>query len=529
MKRRQFIAAAASALAMPSLVRGDTGSVLKYVPGGDLPSLDPIVVPSFETRAHGFMVFDTLYGEAGAAQGYASKPQMVAGHSIDDDGKTWRLTLRDGLMFHDGTRVLARDCVASIRRWSVRDQFGQTVMQRTDALTAPDDRTIVFRLSKPFILLPDALGKFGINMCAMMPERLANTDPFKSVAEVIGSGPFRFKADEQVAGSLHVYERFEHYKPRDSGTADFISGPKIAHFDRIEWHVDPDQASVIAALQTGEVDWDEWPLEDVLPMLRRDSKVTAQRIGSVGWWGLMRPNHLFPPFDNPDVHRALMGAINQKDFMSAAIGTDPSLWHVPTGYFPPNSPMASEIGLDVLTGPRNLDEVGKNLRAAGYRGEKIVLIAPASLWRARMFSEVAAATLRKVGMNVDEQMMDTATWARRLVSREPPDHGGWNVFCTSLEGMDALSPASHVALRGNGDQAFAGWPNCPRLEALRDHWLDAPDLTAQRKIAAEIQAQAFIDVPYFPLGTFYPSTVFRSDLTGVLDGQAIFWNVRRTG
>jgi peptide/nickel transport system substrate-binding protein len=95
--------------------------------------------------------------------------------------------------------------------------------------------------------------------------------------------------------------------------------------------------------------------------------------------------------------------------------------------------------------------------------------------------------------------------------------------------MDAMSPAGHAALRGHGDKAFAGWPNCPKLEALRDQWLDAPDLPVQRRIAAEIQAQAFIDVPYFPLGTFYPSTVFRSDLTGVLDGQPIFWNVRRRG
>jgi len=85
-----------------------------------------------------------------------------------------------------------------------------------------------------------------------------------------------------------------------------------------------------------------------------------------------------------------------------------------------------------------------------------------------MFSEVAAVMLRKVGMNVDEQAMDTATWARRLISREPPDRGGWNVFCTSFEGMDALSPASHLALRGNGDQAFVGSPDCPGLETLRD-------------------------------------------------------------
>jgi peptide/nickel transport system substrate-binding protein len=146
-----------------------------------------------------------------------------------------------------------------------------------------------------------------------------------------------------------------------------------------------------------------------------------------------------------------------------------------------------------------------------------------------MFSEVAADLLRKVGINVDAQYMDTVTWAKRLVSKKPPDQGGWNVFCTSMQGADALTPISHLALRSDGDQAFPGWPNSPEIEALRNAWLDEPDLTAQRKIAAAIQAQAFIDVPYLPLGTFYPSTAYRSDLTGVLDGQAIFWNVRRIG
>jgi peptide/nickel transport system substrate-binding protein len=529
MKRRRFVATAAVALASPSLVRSASSSILKYAPAGDLPSLDPIFAPYYETRCHGFMVFDTLYGQAGADQGFAAKPQMIAGHAIEDGGSTWTLTLREGLTFHDGARVLARDCVASVRRWGARDQLGKTLMERTDSLTATDDRTIVFRLNKPFPMLPDALGKFGPNMCAIMPERLAHTDPFKPVAEIIGSGPFRFKADEQVPGSLYVYERFRDYEPRSNGFTDFLSGPKVVYFDRVEWHVIPDQISVIEALQAGEVDWDEYPLEDVLPTLRRDSSVALQKMGSVGWWGLLRPNCLFPPFDNPAIRRALLGAINQSDFMSAAIGSDPSLWHVPTGYFPPDSPMASDAGIEALTSTRDLAKVRTDLREAGYRGEKIVLIAPATLWRARMFSEVAADLLRKIGMTVDEQVMDTATWARRLVSKKPPDQGGWNVFCTSMQGTDALSPVSHLALRGNGDQAFPGWPNSTAIEALRNEWLDAPNLAAQRKSAAAIQAQAFIDVPYLPLGTFYPSTAFRSDLTGVLDGQAIFWNVRRKG
>ena len=524
MRRRHFIAASAAGLALPSVARSEKNSVLKFVPSGDLASVDPIWVAGYDVRAHGLMVFDTLYGQAGAGQGWMAKPQMVAGHTIENDGKTWVLTLRDGLLFHDGTKVLARDCVASIRRWSARDAFGHLLMQRTDELAARDDRTIVFRLNRPFPTLPDALGKFAVNVCAIMPERLASTDPFKQVTEAIGSGPFSFKADERVPGSLCVYERFEGYKPREDGQPDFISGPKVVHFDRIEWHINPDQSSASMALRAGEIDWIENVMNDMLPVLRRDGGITLQRVGSSGYWGFLRPNWLFPPFDNPAIRRAVLGAIDQAEFMTAAMGTDPAGWHVPTGFFSPDSPMANDAGLTALTGPRDFGQVRSELQAAGYHGEKIVLVAPSDPWHLKAFCDVASDTLTKVGMNIDEQVMDYATWLKHVTSRSPPDQGGFNLTCANFQGTDALSPACHRLLVGP-----PGWFDNPKIEALRDRWLDAPNVGLQRKIATEIQAQAFIDLPYYPLGTFYLSTAHRSGLTGVLDGQAIFWNVRRHG
>ncbi len=48
---------------------------------------------------------------------------------IEDDGRTWKMTLRDGMTFHDGTPVLARDAIASIDRWGRNDPFGQNVLR----------------------------------------------------------------------------------------------------------------------------------------------------------------------------------------------------------------------------------------------------------------------------------------------------------------------------------------------------------------------------------------------------------------
>src|SRR5579864_6823310 len=181
MDRRSFIASAAATLAMPAIARGAAANVLKFVPQADLAVLDPVWTTTYQTRDHGFLVFDTLFGVDG---NFRSQPQMADGAVSENDGKTWRITLRPDLMFHDGSKVLARDCAASIRRWGARDGFGQALMAATDEINAPNDTTIVFRLKYPFPLLPGALAKTPPSMCPMMPERLATTDPYKQITEI---------------------------------------------------------------------------------------------------------------------------------------------------------------------------------------------------------------------------------------------------------------------------------------------------------------------------------------------------------
>lgn len=528
MKRRSFVATSAAALALPAVGRAKSSQVLKFIPQSDLSVLDPIWTTAYVTRNHGYLVFDALYGQTGPQAGYTATPQMVAGHSIEDDGKTWKLTLRDGLLFHDGQKVLARDCVASIRRWGTRDTLGQTLMERTDKLWATDDRTIVFRLKRPFPFLPNALAKSAPVMCAMMPERLASTDPFEQVTEAVGSGPYRFRADERVQGSLFVYQRFQGYQPREGSDApEWTSGPKVAHFERIEWHVIPDPATAAAALQTGEMDGWEQPTADLLPVLARDRKLKVELVYEDGFCMVLRPNHLYPPFGNPAVRRALLGVVDQTDVVIAIMGDDSSLWKVPCGFFPPGSPMASDAGMAALTSKRDYDRAKRDLQAAGYKGEPVVLMVPADRPPLKAATDVAADMMKRAGMNVDYQVVDWGTLLQRRASKKPPAQGGWNAFCTTISGTDSFTPATHQGLRGNGGIAWFGWPTSPKIEALRDEWLDAPDLLAQKRIAAEIQAQAFEDVPYFPLGLFYLPSAYRADLTGILHGFPIFWNVRR--
>jgi peptide/nickel transport system substrate-binding protein len=526
MRRRTFLTASAATLALPAAAQPESKRVLKFIPLSDLGAVDPVWTTHIVTLSHSYMVFDTLYGQTGYEGGFKVTPQMLVGHSVEDDGKTWTLTLRNGLKFHDGEKVLARDCVASIKRWGIRDAFGQALMARADEISAPDDKTIVFRLTKRFALLPDALGHGGANMCAIMPQHLAETDPFKQITEVIGSGPFRFKADERVQGSRFVYERFEGYKPREDGAPSFTAGPKIVHFDRIEWHVLPDAATKAAALQTGEMDWWDNAIPDLLPLLRRHN-ITTTILDRTGIPAFLRANHLFPPFDKPPVRRTLMAAIDQTELMTAMMGEDPSLWAVPCGFFPPASPLASEAGMSALNGKRDYVAVKTALEVAGYAGENVVFMATAANGPYKSLCDVAADLLKRVGINVDYQVIDAGTWLQRRASSKPPAEGGWNLLCTGFPGLDCLTPATHQMLRSNGKGAWFGWPDDPKIEQLREAWLDAPDLAAQKKIGVEIQLQAFQSVPYWPLGLSQQVMAYRHDITGVTEGFPKFWNVRR--
>jgi len=527
MRRRDFLkGATAASLSAPSLALAAGQRLLRFTPQADLSVLDPIWTTATVTRNHAFVVFDTLYGQD---NGYRAVPQMAEGATTENDGKLWKVVLRPGLKFHDGSAVLARDCVASIQRWGKRDAFGQTLLAATDELSAPDDKTIQFRLKRPFALLPDALGKCTAFPPAIMPERLAKTDAFTQVTEMVGSGPYRFVAGERMVGSRTVYERFADYKPRETGTPQWTSGPKIANFDRIEWITIPDTATAASALQRGEIDWLEQPAPDLQPLLARDKTVTVVNNDPTGAIAIMRMNQLHPPFDNPAIRRAILGAVSQEDYMTAVAGSDKSMWKPGIGVFPPGSPLANDAGMEVLNGPRDYEKVKRDLKAAGYKGEKIVILGVTDLANLKAECDVGSDMLARCGMNVDYQTMDWGTAVARRAKKETPEQGGWNVFFTGWNGIDMFNPVGHLSLRGNGLDSWFGWPTAPKIEELRNAWIEAPDLASQKQLAAEIQRQVLIDVPYIPLGQYYLPVAFKKYITGTLAGFPVFWNVKKEG
>ncbi len=526
MKRRGFLAAsaavAASPLAAPAVAQG--AKVIKFAPQADLALVDPHFAPALVTRNHAYLVYDTLYGVDDEAKPH---PQMAAGHVVEDNGLTWKITLREGLKFHDNTPVLARDCVASLKRWAARDVYALSVWGQVEEVSAPSDKVIQFKLKRPFRLLADLLGKQNPFAPVIMPERLASTPPAQQITEVIGSGPFRYLMNERVPGSRNVYEKWPGYVPRQEPAVGSTGG-KVVYVDRVEWHTIPDPATAAAALQSGEIDWWEQPTADLLPTLRRRQGVTVDVIDTLGYMAVMRFNHLLPPFDNPGVRRALLGAFSQTDMMTAVAGEDRKMWKDGIGFFTPTSPLANSAGMEALTSPRNLDKVKRELTAAGYNNERFNMLVPTDLPAINAMSEVAGEVFRKLGMNLDYVTMDWGATAARLNSKAPLAQGGWNLNCNYAPGFSPMSPAAHGFLRGTGQNALFGWPDMPKVEALRTQWIDAKDLAEEKRLCEQIQLQAFQDVPYIPLGAFFFAGAYRSNLTGIIKGGIpMFYNVKK--
>ncbi len=521
-RRGLLLGAATATLARPAIGAGT--KTLSLVPQATLSSVDPIWSTSQVSRNLGFMVFEPLYGRD--ADG-VPRFQMIESDLMEDGGRRWTMKLRPDLKFHDNQKVLARDCVASIRRWLKRDTVGVTLTARLDALEAPDDTTIVWRFSKPFPHLRALLSKV-VQPVLMMPERVATTDPFKQITEVVGSGPFRWLADEHVLASHAGFARFDGYVPRDEKPSYMAGGHRVL-LDRVEWKMIPDAGTAANALLTGEIDWIEIPLPDLLAMLRKAQGVKTGVLDKAGQIMMLRPNHVIAPTNLMAMRQTMQAAISQAEVVSAVMGADPANGISGIGFLATGKKEVDDAGIDVIRKRHTRDEVKAMLDKSGYAGEKLVLLHATDHIFFNPMGSVVAQSLREAGMQVDDQAMDWPTVQTRRVSKEPLDKGGWSMFPSLVAVTEYRDLLLTGFMRGNGKDGWFGWPSDARMEELYEAWIGSADAAEQTRLERDYEVQGLTSLPFIPLGRFRQTAAWRENLTGLLDGPSVvFWNVTKS-
>ncbi|MEW6265126.1 MAG: ABC transporter substrate-binding protein [Thermodesulfobacteriota bacterium] len=499
-------------------------TVLKARLDSSIKQLDPIWSTGYAIRAHGFLVYDTLFG---LDEKLNVQPQMVDKYEVTDNGRVYSFTLRQGLKWHDGTPVTAKDCVASIKRWGARDGVGQKLMEATDKLEALDDKTFKLTLKSPFGQVLTALAKLTPNVPFMMKEEQAKTDPNEQVKEVIGSGPFKFVKEQFQPGIKSVYVKNVDYVPRQEQASN-TAGGKIPKVDRVEITWIPDPNTAMNALIAGEIDYIQDPPPDLQPTMKKAAGVKVENMDALGSYGVIRLNHNQPPFNNVKARLAVLHATNVEDALRAAVGNDPELFKPCYSIFSCASPFASEEGSEPLKKP-DFAKAKQLLQEAGYKGEPIVLLQATDDVFINAQCLVTAQNLRKAGFNVAMQAMDWSTLVSRRANKKSVAEGGWHAFQTWFYGLDFVNPVEHIPLGAACDKAWFGWPCDEQIEKLRTAFVQEPDLAKQKEIAKALQKRAFEIVTYVPLGMFYQPVAYRADrLTGLLKSSAqIFWNVSK--
>jgi peptide/nickel transport system substrate-binding protein len=519
--RRISVILAALALAVPA----QAANTLRAVMHSDLRVIDPGFTTAYITRDHGYMVYDTLLS---TDANFKVQPQM-AEWKVSDDKLIYTFTLRDGLKWHDGAPVTAEDCVASLKRWGKVDSMGQKLMDFTASIAATDASTITLTLKEPYGLVLESIAKMSSYVPFMMPKRLAETPPDKQISEQIGSGPFRFVQSEFQPGVKAVYEKNRDYIPRKE-PASWTAGGKIAKVDRVEWITMPDAQTAVNALQSGDIDFLEITPWDLLPMLEANREIKVEVLNALGYQAIGRMNFLHPPFDNPKVRRAALMAINQKDFMDAMVGND-KYFMLCGAIFICGTPLETPVGSDVLVKGGGMAEARKLLKESGYDGTPIVLMAPTDVVTLKTQPIVAAQLLRQAGFAVNVQAMDWQSVVSRRTSQKPPQEGGWNLFFTNVIAADLMNPIANLQVNGKGRKGgWFGWPDDAKIEALRDAYARSSSPDEQKKIATEIQTEAYDQVIYIPVGQYRVAASWRKSLSGVLEGPAtpVFWNVDKS-
>lgn len=224
-------------------------------------------------------------------------PRLALQLTEAEDRMSATVTLREGVIFHDGTPFNA-DAVVAHYDWitSPGNGINTDMIEPIDYVEKVDDYTVRFVLNQPWVALKSALAIDHMFNFIGSPTAIRD-DPEVFHRHPVGTGPFVFKAWN--SGEKLVVTRNEDYWDDNL--------PKL---DQVVFRVLPDQDTRNQSLRAGEVDLTPVPTPVQVVAAREDDKIAVHEYESSGAlsWNF---HHRKEPFSDPDVRRAVIQAVNQ--------------------------------------------------------------------------------------------------------------------------------------------------------------------------------------------------------------------------
>ena len=487
------------------------GGIFKVTSQGSVKSMDPYFAPAYvttDTSQH-WLESPFAWDSAQTAQ-----PQMVESWNISSDSKVWSFTLRDDLMFHDGTPVTSDDVIASAARWMAKQpsaKFLKEFLQEDGGVVKEDDRTYSFHFAEPFGAAAD-IQAVPHRYLGVLKAAVAATPHTKDIGvdNYIGSGSFKVKAWE--VGNRIILERNEEYVPR-SEPGSFLAGAQIAYFDELHWLEIPSEETKIAGLKTGEFDMVDGAALDFFDGLVADPNINVAKYPF--HQSVIQIHVAVAPTDNVLVRRSILAGINAEDYMGS-LGP-PALWKTCVAVYYCGSPLETLIGKEFYD-QNDIPKATALMKEAGAEGAELFIMNPADYATIAPLGLVLKAQLEATGYNVNMPGMDWAT----LVSKLPTDE--YNMFTTWWAHWAGDGPITDNVVAGT--TGYAGNYVDDDMLTFRRNFALAKTQAEKMSWIEKIQLKYFEDIPRVWLGQFsniFPHRSYVKNMT--VPAMPIYHNV----
>jgi len=497
------VLAASGCASTPAEVNNDT---LDLAWNAQPPTLDPLMTTSVVTRDIMRNVFEGLITIDKKNQ---IQPMLASDFSANDNYTKFTFTLRDDIIFHDGTSMIVDDAVASMNRWITSTTNGKQYFAGAD-VSAPDASTLVITTPAPLFtglyLLADTS-----QIAAIQPKAIIDSATATGVEDYIGTGPYEF--GEWKTDSWVSLEKFDDYKQVGAPT-DGLSGDKDAPFQEIIFHFVTDPSTRLAGLQTGEYDGANAIPFDSASAVESDPALTSY-VNNNGFNAAIF-NKKQGLFADPAMRHAVYEGLNLEDIQMAAF-SNPGFYRMNGALMnKEQAPWYSEESLGDYN-PNNPEKAKAMLADAGYAGQEVRILTSREYDDHYNGAVVLQEQLTNLGLNATLNVVD---WATVLQNRTDPS--SYEIFITGFSPVAV--PNSLVFL----SSTWPGWTDDANITAALAAINASTSDKEAAKAAANLQKAYFEYLPIIKYGDKKTITALRSDIKGY-DFQTgdIFWNATR--
>lgn len=453
------------------------GGRLRVALTGDPPNLDIIQTSDSVVVLVGSHIYETLFTWDAE---YRPVPLLAEALEVSDDGLVNTITLRPGVSFHNGETLSAGDVTASIERWGAVSSLGGDLMNVLDEIIEVDPLTIELHMSQPFGTLAMTLCR-QLRGCAMYPASVLAKSTESDLAEVIGTGPYRFV--EWNPDQYILLERFDDYA-QPVGNPDGYAGQKLQHLDEIEFVPVPAEASRVAGLLAGDYHYVETLSPDHLPAMETAGNVTTETLPADAWINIVL-NMRSPVLEDQRIRRAVQVCLDHEAIMQASVGEG---FYELTPELVPGAPFwYTEAGIEYFN-VNDPEQARELLDEAGYDGTPIRILVTQAVQQEYNATLTMAQQMEEVGFNVDLQVMDGAS-----LSDLRNQEDAWEIYTA----WASFRP--DPSMRNLSCSATGWWCEEEKDQMLAD-MLTESDIEVRFELWEQVQQRFYEDVPRLKIG-----------------------------